>query len=292
MQSIGSYVMGVATDSNHSQTTPNARDEKTIGNKQQTIQAVPNAFCLETECFPDILLYEDDRENCSKRFPDPTYTLPVTSSLSQYEMDMLDKWLASESNRMLSIIAEGNNDDLARTTSLTLEMIKTIETATEKLGHRSQPSVVLSHFCGENNQAKHGRRELILVQDLLRQLLGVRKDELSNPAANVREPAMASKLRTTPRNIEDLWGIFKTSINELKISRLVILLDNVEVLYDEGFHHFVFRLHSLIDPLREDNAALIKVLATSRIMSTTSVLEKFGSTIIVIPRPPCQRGGF
>lgn len=193
---------------------------------------------------------------------------------------------------MLSIVAEGNNDDLARTTSLTLEMIKTIETATEKLGHRNQPSVVLSHFCGKNNQAKHGRRELILVQVLLRQLLGVRKVELSNPAANVRQPAMVSKLRTTPRNIEDLWGIFKTSINELKISRLVILLDNVEVLYDEGFHHFVFRLHSLIDPLREDNTALIKVLATSRIMSTTSVLEEFGSTIIVIPRPPCQRGGF
>lgn len=274
---------------NHRELTPHGANNvgSASDNQGQITKIVSEASGSETECVPDLPIYKDNRDNRSESSRYLTDTTPITSSLNKRQIDMINEWLASDKSQMLSIVAgEDNSEGLPWTTSVVLVIKELIERAIEKSAHTSHDNIVVTHLCDRNIVAKDEQREIILVQDLLRQVLKVHE----NKFGKLNAPLEKSEFPITSENPEDLWRSLKTSIIGLKIYTIAIMLGNVEMLLPGAeFSDFVYRLNRLRTSLWEDKNLIVKVLATSRKIATRNPFTEIGVHTIVLTHSPSQK---
>ncbi len=129
---------------------------------------------------------------------------------------IIETWLTSSKSEVLLVYDEWH-------TMLTLKTVGYVDF----LIGETQPAVArIAHLCGANASAKGGRPR-ILVLDLLSQVLS-HHEQFNKPWYSRQD---LSNMEDS--NIDNLWEMLRSSIEQAGIEALFIFLDNVHILRSE-----------------------------------------------------------
>lgn len=206
-------------------------------------------------CFLNPSRFSRDLVNSVGQYPDLDYNRYVLDLLDEKELEILCSWKDAEDSRVLTIGWDEENDSSDWTTDITLELMGIIRT-TQPICDPTAivDNILMTHFCAQHQHKQEGQEE-ILVQGLLVQLRETHRQLFMNHQVCQQV------------NSYELWKMLARYIIDAKIRSLIIMLDNVDVIFSKHgpatFDEFVNNLRQFLQSLREKDV-IVKLLLTTR----------------------------
>ena len=137
--------------------------------------------------------------------------------------------------------------------------------------------VILKYFSSQGPTSRDTCSTLLqaLIAQLLKQhprLLGKEGDKISR-----------SSLREAGRSVTKLWDIFHTSLSEIKVDRIYIIIDGFDELVPDQSDEYTI-LMSRLNALIDSNHKLVKVLLTVRLIPKLPMASEISNALSVPQR--------
>lgn len=250
----------------------------------------PNYSFLRSEIFPRLKWlyhYEEDP------FSESDSTPWLSHSLSRDEEDDLVNWVASNKTETLLVIGgRYPYNGLPQVTSFMVEMSKIFGAGLSTASHGD--TAVVTHSFGDNTEAVDWRRENVVIQNLLVQLVDAHQHESSDPEICRRNCLTKRNLCAMADDPLALWDMFKLCVHHTGIHSLMVMLDRVDLVYlnpekpdDTAF------LTKLISKLRtglgsDGHGISVKVMLTMGAAESAQLFDDDNAKTIVLKESPRQ----